>query len=345
MPKKTHPRRGSLQVRPRKRANSQNVRVRSWPVVSDNKILGFAGYKVGMTHIIVTDNRQIAAKKDVKLSFPVTIIECPPLKVIGVRGYIKGNYGLRCVYQKFVDNIEKIDKNISRVIAFPKKKDANKADVKKKEVKEVKKENMGKENIVDNFDEVRILVLTQPSKTSIGKKKPEVFELGLGGDSEKKLKFAEEILSKEIKLKDVFQKGQQVDTVSVTKGKGNQGPVKRFGVKIRFHKSEKTKRGIGSLGPWHGPRLWKVAHAGQTGYHQRTEYNKQILKLGEKVDEINPKGGFLQYGFVKNDFLILKGSIGGPRKRLIKMIQAIRPNKKIPKDSPVINYIDLESKQ
>ncbi len=324
MPKKHHPRRGSLAVRPRKRANSQNVRVRNWPSVSDNKLLAFAGYKAGMTHILMKDTRAGIPEKNATLSIPVTIIECPPLKVIGLRGYKKDVYGLCCSTQKFVDNIAKIDKHLSKTLILP-----------KKEPKTIE---------LNDLDEIRILVCTQPSKTNIGKKKPEVFEIALGGKQEDQLKLAESLLGKEIKASDVFKEGEELDTSSVTKGKGFQGPVKRHGVKIRFHKSEKTKRGPGSLGPWHGPRMWKVPHAGQMGYHQRSEYNKQVFLISDKANLINPKGGFINYGIVKNDFIMIKGSIGGPKKRLIKLLYPIRPNKK-PFKLSKIEFISQESQQ
>ncbi|RUA19603.1 MAG: 50S ribosomal protein L3, partial [Flavobacteriia bacterium] len=74
--------------------------------------------------------------------------------------------------------------------------------------------------------------------------------------------------------------------------KGFQGPVKRHGVSLRSHKSEKTIRGPGNLGAWTGNRSWTVAHAGQTGYHLRTEWNKWVLKIGDNPEEVNRKGGF-----------------------------------------------------
>ena len=54
------------------------------------------------------------------------------------------------------------------------------------------------------------------------------------------------MLGKEIKVEDVFESGVSVDVHGITKGKGFQGTVKRFGVPIRQHKAEKTKRGIGT---------------------------------------------------------------------------------------------------
>jgi len=153
------------------------------------------------------------------------------------------------------------------------------------------------------------------------------------------------MMGKEIKVNDVFTEGQQIDTHAITKGKGYQGPVKRFGINIRSHKSEKTKRGPGNVGSWTGNRSSPVPHAGQMGFHQRTEYNKQILKISDEVQKVNVKGGFLRYGEVRNQYMILKGSITGPSKRLIKMTQAIRQNKKVPKDAPQITFISTASKQ
>ena len=57
---------------------------------------------------------------------------------------------------------------------------------------------------------------------------------------------------------------------------------------------------IGNLGPFSpGYVVSTVPQAGQTGYHQRTEYNKRLLKIGDNPDEINPKGGFLNYGLME----------------------------------------------
>ena len=56
---------------------------------------------------------------------------------------------------------------------------------------------------------------------------------------------------------------------------------------------------------------------GQMGYHQRTEYNKLILKISDNLDEINPKSGFKGYGLVRTKYILLDGSVPGPRKRLI----------------------------
>jgi large subunit ribosomal protein L3 len=54
---------------------------------------------------------------------------------------------------------------------------------------------------------------------------------------------------------------------------------------------------------------------------------------------INPDSGFTGYGLVKSDYLLIKGSIQGPRRRLITFVRATRPNARYPKIAPQITYI------
>jgi large subunit ribosomal protein L3 len=51
------PRRGSLSYSPRKRAKSEVPRIRSWPEEDKARMAGFAGYKAGMTHVMMIDDR------------------------------------------------------------------------------------------------------------------------------------------------------------------------------------------------------------------------------------------------------------------------------------------------
>jgi large subunit ribosomal protein L3e len=72
------------------------------------------------------------------------------------------------------------------------------------------------------------------------------------------------------------------------------------------------------------------------GYHHRTELNKKIYRIGAGTDEANastesditkkkitPMGGFPHYGVVKNDFVMLKGSIPGTKKRVITIRKSL----------------------
>lgn len=327
MVSKKSPRSGSMQFWPRKRSKRPLARVRSWPACKEAKPLGFAGYKVGMTHLSYVDNYKHSKTKGQEISVPVTVIECPPLVVISARYYVQEDVEQKILTEVFSD---KLPKELGRAIILPKKV----------------KQSFDKVN-ADDYDFIRILVATQPKATSIGKKKPDVFELAIGGSKEDQLNYVKENLGKEFKVSDLFADGQLIDIHAITKGKGFQGPVKRFGISLRHHKSEKSVRNPGSLGPWRGQGhiMYRVPHAGKMGFHMRTDYNKVIFKVGTNPDEINPKGGFLRYGLVKGDYILVKGSVAGSSKRIVRFTIPMRPNKKRAMDKPNIKAVSLDSKQ
>ena len=321
MPRTRKPRAGSMQFWPRVRSKLSYPRIRNWASSNEIKPLGFAGYKVGMTHLLINDNHPHSLTRGTDIFCPVTIIECPPLKVLSIKFYQKTISGLKLISEIIADSLYK---EIDRKITIPKKK--------------------GRE--ASDFDFVTLLCCTQPSLTNIGKKKPEMFEMVIGGDKQQQLKFAKDKLGKELNIFEVFKEGQYLDIHSVTIGKGFQGPMRRFGIQLRHHKSEKSRRNPGSLGAWRaqGHIMWRVAHAGKLGYHLRTEYNKLLIKIGTKTEEINERGGILHYGIVKNPYILIKGSIGGAQKRLVRFTDPMRPHKDT-LVQPQVVYVSLESKQ
>ena len=123
-----------------------------------------------------------------------------------------------------------------------------------------------------------------------------------------------------------------------------QGPVKRFGIAFKNHKTEKGVRRVGTLGAWSGQghTLYRVPHPGQMGYHLRTELNKQIIKVSTKPEEVNPKGGWPHYGLVKTTYVALKGSIAGPQKRAIIFTKPLRY--RAAESLPTITEINLNTK-
>ena len=128
--------------------------------------------------------------------------------------------------------------------------------------------------------------------------------------------------------------------IAVTKGKGFQGPVKRFGIRVLGRKAQQMQRHVGSLGQNEpGKVRWTVPQAGQLGFQTRTEFNKRVIKM---LDGFKVKGGFINYGDVLGDCLLVEGSIPGPKKRLIRLRLAIRPKKAYPAD---VKYVSIESKQ
>jgi large subunit ribosomal protein L3 len=326
MPKAHMPRSGSMQYWPRKRAKRAYARVRSWAAGKEPKLMGFAGYKAGMSHISFTDPRKSSTTKGMEITWPVTVIECPPVKVFSVRFYKKTSYGITLA----TEVASKPDKELARKTITP---------------KSIKKKLEGLKP--EDYDDIRLLVYTQPKLTGIGKKKPEMLEMAIGGSIQERFDFAKANLGKEISVEDVFAEGQQLEAHAITRGKGFQGALKRFGIGKKAHKSEKGTRTPGSLGPWcgQGHIMYRVAHAGKMGFHTRTEYNKVIMKIGKEPKEINPKDGFIGYGMVKSPYLLIKGSVQGPAKRIIRLNQSIRPNKKLEMPVPEISYVSVASKQ
>ena len=322
MPNIRQPRSGSLQFWPRVRTKRRVSRIRTHSKSTELGLEGYAGYKVGMTHVMAIEMGK--SKKGIEVAIPVTIIECPPIKIASLRLYIKDGVNLKLQKEILLSK----DKELSRRLKLPKELS--------KEIEKIKEEE---------YADIRVLAYTQPSLTGIGKKAPDLIELSVTGpSSQEKIKFVKENLNKDILVESVFKEGEYVDVKSATKGKGFQGPIKRFGISIRQRKSEKAIRNPGSLGPWkaQGHIMWRVAHAGKMGYHQRTEYNKQILSLNNPED-VNLKGGMLKYGVIKNKVILIKGGVAGSRKRIVVMQKSTRL--KTPKKLPTIEKINLEEKQ
>jgi large subunit ribosomal protein L3 len=304
------PRKGSMQYWPRKRARRIYARVRYRNVlgVKEAKPVEFAGYKVGMLQGIVLDNTPTSMTKNEEKIIPLTMIECPPLRIASIRFYKKTSNGIRVVTEVFVAK----DKHIFRKLTKNKKE---------KNIAEI-------ENNLNDYYDITALVYTVPQLSGLRKKTPEIFEIKLSGSNAEKLNYLKERIGKDINVEDVFLEGELVDIHAITKGKGFQGAVKRFGIALTQHKSQKGQRTPGSLGPWNAQVhiQYRVAHAGQLGFHQRTEYNKLLVKI-IPANEVKKESGFENYGQVKSKILLVKGSIPGSKKRLIRITRATRANK------------------
>lgn len=295
------PKSGSQQYWPRKRAERILPNV-NWNAIKTphNGLMGFIGYKVGMTSAFVKDNTSDSMTKGKKIIIPSTIVECPGLKIFSVRFY----NNKKVVGDVIVSN----DKELKHVVKVPKQ--------------------IGKvENFKGEFDDVRVLVYSEVKKTNI-KKTPDMIELAISGTKEQKITFINDKIGKSISISEVFSEGL-VDVRGVTIGRGLQGPVKRFGISLKSHKSEKGVRRPGSLGPWHPARVTFVTvMAGQLGFFTRVLLNNMILKSAKISDlNINKSGGFLQYGNVKTEFLVISGSLPGPQKRPLLLTVPLRPTK------------------
>jgi len=303
MTKRTRPRFGSLQYWPRKRARKALPRV-NWDNVrgagsANEGLLGFIGYKVGMASAVVKDETDKSMTKGKKIVIPVTILEVPKMKIFSVRFYNKGN-----ISKEVVVSNERILKKKVKVPKEAKKLDGD-----------------------YNYDEIRLIMYSSMGKGRF-KKSPDLAEIAFNGENA--LEKVKTLIGKEISVSDIL-KWQLVDVRGLTRGKGLQGPVKRFGITLKAHKSEKGVRRPGSLGPWHPARVtFRVPMSGQLGMLSRITHNSNVIKLGnvsEEGKDINKKEGFSNYGMVRGDYVILAGSIQGPVKRQVMLTPASRPTK------------------
>ena len=266
MPQRRRPKKGSRAFGPRKRAKSQTPRLDSWPEIQGTpKIQGFAGYKAGMTHAFVVDKRAKSTTSGMEVQTPVTVVEVPPMKIAAVRFYESDILGLRTAGEVWAADVDPL---LDRRVNVPKRAapDFSRFD-----------------NI--DVDDVRVLAYTQPKLVSgVPKKVPDLMELRIGGGSiSERIEYAKTILGTEVTVTDFAPEGAIIDVIAITKGKGFQGATKRWGIKLLSHRNSKHRRGIGNLGPKRpGYVRSTVPLPGQMGYHQRTELNKKIIKVGSQ---------------------------------------------------------------
>ena len=323
MAKHSAPRRGSLAVRPRGRHGTLNARVRTWPSIKSDepKLLGFMAFKVGSMNVLTVDNREKSSTFGKPIFNHSTVVSCAPITIVGVRSYQSSVDGLKVFSEVYA---KKLSKEILRKQKLNSNTDAN-----------IKK-------IQDNIElitKVSAIVSVPPKQAGLSQIKPYLFEIGVGGGSiDTQFEYLINQLGSTISATDIFQSGMLVDVLGITKGKGWQGPVKRFGIKKKQHKSRKTVREVGTVGAWSPQNImYTVPRAGQMGFHQRTEFNKKVLLIAnEEQQSVNPDGGFLHFGIIPGDYMILKGSLPGPVKRPVIVRYPVRSKSTAKLDTPKI---------
>jgi len=310
--KHSQPRRGSMAYSPRGRAKSMEARIRGWPEINSDepRLLAHAGFKAGCVQIVSIDDHEQTPNHGKQLVTLGTVIATPPYVVIGIRGYTKNASGFQAAFDVYTKDTPK---NIEK--AFKVKVDDDDIENAEKSLGKIK--------------QIFAIVAVTPKLVGLEQKKPYIFEIAVkGGDVLKQFTFVKDLLGKEVKIDQVFESGSIVDAAAITKGKGWQGVIYRWGAKRKQHKSRKTVRELGSLGPISPQNvMYTVPRAGQTGFHQRVEYDKRIMILSstEKNEfEINPDGGYKHFGNVNGDYIIVKGSVPGTYRRLIKLRKQIR---------------------
>jgi len=336
------PRHGSLGFRPRKRAKHHRGKVRSFPRDDPTQIVhltAFAGFKAGMTHIL-RDVDKVGSKYHKKeVVEAVTVIETPPMIVVGVVGYIDTPRGLRALTTVWA---KKLDKNTIRRFYKNWVQSKKKAflNYQKKATEKPKSNDVELTRMRKYCSVIRVIAHTQMNLLNLRQKKNHIMEIQVnGGTIAKKVEFAYNLFEKPITIDSVVKPNEMVDIIGVTRGKGVAGVMKRFGVKHLQKKTHRGYRRVGCIGSWHPARVrFTVGRTGQLGYHHRTEMNKKVYRIGKGTDkknaststdltekQITPLGGFPHYGIVKHDFVMIRGGCVGPKKRILVLRKPLAP--------------------
>jgi large subunit ribosomal protein L3e len=323
------------------------------------------GYKAGCTHILrdVDKPGSKAHKKEVVEA--VTIIEAPPMVVVGMVGYLETPRGLKSLCTVWAQHLSdeckrRFYKNWS---ASEKKKAFTRYAKKYTEGTGIDQEL---ERIEKNCTSLRVICHTQIGKLNFRQKKAHICEIQVnGGDMATKIAFAKDLLEKEVKIDSVFEQNEMIDAIAITKGKGYEGVVTRWGVTKLPRKTHKGLRKVACIGSWHPSRVkYSVARAGQNGYHHRTELNKKVYKIGAAarqgkeitqnnavtsfdltVKGITPLGGFPHYGEVLEDYIMLKGACPGVKRRMITLRKTlVAQTSRNSKEEITLKFIDTSSK-
>jgi len=335
--KQNAPRHGSLRFLPRKRAAIPKGRLRNWSdIEGEPKLLAFAGFKAGMTHLAYIEDQKTSPFVGKELMKAATVIETPPLVIFGIKVYRRDEYGLNPIGEIYA---QELAKELGRKIPLPDPEEYKKTyDDRMKALEEKLDANL----------EIRALIHTQPYKASLPRIKPDIIEIKVTGGKTPRdqFEYLKGKIGTEIRVRDVLREGSMIDVISVSKGKGFQGAAKRFHFKLAPRKCRTGKRRIGCIGPWQPPKvMYTVARYGQLGFANRVEYHKRIMKISEKAEDINPKGGFINYGMVSNDFVLIIGSVPGAKKRLIRLRETIRAPHGFTEGIAELTYISKQSHQ
>jgi large subunit ribosomal protein L3 len=318
--KHSAPRRGSLAYRPRGRVGDFFPTVHNWPKIKSGTplLLGLPAVKVSTIHTITIDDRDKTPNFGKPRFNPTSVLAVPDTFVVGLRLYTKENAAERAVGEVYAKSVPK---------GVEKKSDAD-----PDKFMEAWKQKLS------GITRVSAILAITPRDAGLSQKVPIVFEVGVGGGSDvaAQLDYAGKVLGKPVKFSEVFKAGAFVDVIGVTKGHGYEGPVTRMGIKRKQHKSRKSVRAVGVIGPWHPAAvMYTVARAGQHGFHQRTETGKRILSISNAKDApITPNGGFEHFGDLKTDYALVRGSVPGTNRRIVVVRHPVRPHPKA-KTTPV----------
>jgi len=358
------PRHGSLGFLPKKRTAHKFGKIKSFPkddAKAECHLTAFMGYKAGMTHIVrnVTKPGSKLDKKDVVEA--VTVLECPPMVAVGIVGYVETPRGQRALTTVWAGHLSDECRRVFYKTWYKSKKKAFTKYAKKYE-KESEKIDAELARMKKYCSTIRLLCHTQISLTKLKQKKAHIKEIQInGGDIGAKVDFCKGLFEKKIRVGSVFEQNEMIDMIGVTKGRGIDGVITRWGVTRLPRKTHRGLRKVACIGAWHPARVqFQVPRAGQNGFHHRVEINKKIYRVGKCLAEdpnngstandltekaVTPMGGFPHYGEINEDFVMIKGTCMGTKKRVITMRKTLLPQtKRDALEEITLKFVDTSSK-
>jgi len=361
------PRHGSLGFAPRKRTKHRFGKIKSFPKDDASKaphFTAFMSYKAGMSHIVRDVDRPGSKLHKKEVAESVSIVETPPMVVVGFVGYVETPRGLRALTSVWAGHLsEEVKRRFYKTWHKSKKKAFTKYQKRWEEAsKEGKAMTAEIERAKKYCQVIRAICHTQVGKAKLGQKKAHIKEIQVnGGTTAAKVDFLTGLFEQEVKVADVFAQDEMIDIIGVTKGKGFNGVITRWGCTRLVRKSHRGLRKVGCIGSWHPAKVqWQVPRSGQMGYFHRTEINKKIYRVGKALKDepnnamtendlteksITPMGGFSHYGEVNEDWIMLKGSIMGCKRRLITLRKSLLPQMSRRATEKVeLKFIDTASK-
>lgn len=356
------PRRGSLGFLPKKRCAHHKGKIRSFPRDDATKqphLTAFIGYKAGMTHVVRECDRPGSKLHKEEVVEAVSIIETPPMVVVGLVGYTETPRGLRTLNTVWAEHLSEECRRRFYKNWYKSKKKAF-----TKYAKKYSSEPQNIENELERMKKycqvIRVIAHTQIRKVKLRQKKAHIMEIQVnGGSVADKIEFGKNLFEKQVPVSAVFTQNELIDICGVTKGHGTEGVITRWGVTRLARKTHRGLRKVACIGAWHPARVaYSVARAGQHGYHHRTEVNKKIYRIGAAGDEkscmtdqdlteksITPLGGFPHYGVINEDWLMIKGQVVGTKKRVLTLRKSLLVHtSRVALENINLKFIDTSSK-
>jgi large subunit ribosomal protein L3e len=174
---------------PKRRTKHNKGKIRHFPKDDASKpvhLTAFMGYKAGMTHVVRALEKK-EGRKTIKKDIveAVTVVETPPMTVVGMVGYIDTPRGLRALSTVWAQNLSKGVVRRFYKNYYVAKKRAFQNYKKKYEADKDSKNHVNRDiNRIRKYcSVVRVLAATQIDKCKFRQKKAHLMEIQVNGGS------------------------------------------------------------------------------------------------------------------------------------------------------------------